>query len=120
MLNFVSVIDMSYGFMYAEFRVILMCLWMSSFYCKKMIKLHFLCHCYYSLALLYYDVGLEDIVCPTTYLCVHLMDLIHYSFVPLILLHVLCTLSLLPYYLSIANGGGSIGIFEFLFFQCLV
>ena len=42
------------------------------------------------------------------------MDLIHYSFVPLILFRVLYTLDLLPYYLSIANGAGGVGIFELL------
>ena len=35
-----------------------------------------------------------------------LMDLIHYSFVPLTLFLVPYTLDLLPYYLSIANGTG--------------
>ena len=44
------------------------------------------------------------------------MDLIPYSFVSLILFHVPYTLYLLPYYLSIANGTGGVGIFEFLVF----
>ena len=48
------------------------------------------------------------------------MDLIPYSFVPLILFRVPYTLDLLPYYLSIANGTGGVGIFEFLVFQCFV
>ena len=48
------------------------------------------------------------------------MDLIHYSFAPLILFCVLYTLDLLLYYLSIANGTGSVGIFELLVFQCFV
>ena len=47
-----------------------------------------------------------------------IMDLIHYSFVPLILLRVPYALDLLPYYLSIANGG--VGIFELLVFHCEV
>ena len=42
------------------------------------------------------------------------MDLIHYSFVPLILFCVLYMLDLLPYYLSIAIGAGGVGIFELL------
>ena len=46
------------------------------------------------------------------------MDLIYYSFVPLILFHVPYTLDLLPYYLSIANGAGGVGIFELFVFQC--
>ena len=38
------------------------------------------------------------------------MDLIHYSFTPLILFCVPYTLDLLPYYLSIQNGaGGEVG-----------
>ena len=49
-----------------------------------------------------------------------LMDLIHYSFTPLILFRVVYTLDLLPYYLSIANGAGGLGIFELLVFQCFV
>ena len=48
------------------------------------------------------------------------MDLIHYSFAPLILFRVPYTLDLLPYYLSIANGAGGVGIFELLVFQCFV
>ena len=47
------------------------------------------------------------------------MDFIHYSFAPLILFHVPYMLDLLPYYLSIANGTGGVGIFELLVFQCL-
>ena len=42
------------------------------------------------------------------------MDLIHYSFMPLILFCVPYTLDLLPYYLSIVNGGGGVSIFELL------
>ena len=49
-----------------------------------------------------------------------LMSLIHYSFVPLILFLVPYTLDSLPYYLSIANGAGGVGIFELLIFQCFV
>ena len=49
-----------------------------------------------------------------------LMDLIHYSFVPLILFRVPYTLDLLPYYLSITNGIGGVGVFELLVFQCFV
>ena len=48
------------------------------------------------------------------------MSLIHYSFVPLILFHVLYTLDLLSYYLSIASGAGGVGIFELLVFQYFV
>ena len=48
------------------------------------------------------------------------MDLIPYSFAPLILFHVPYTLDLLPYYLSIANGAGGVGIIEVLVFQCFV
>ena len=48
------------------------------------------------------------------------MDLIHYSFTPLNLFCVPYTLDLLPYYLSIANGTGGVGIFELLVFQCFV
>ena len=44
-----------------------------------------------------------------------IMDLIHYLFAPLILFSVPYTLNLLPYYLSIANGAGSVGIFELTF-----
>ena len=45
------------------------------------------------------------------------MDLIHYSFVPLILFCFPYTLNLLLYYLSIANGTGGAGIFELLVFH---
>ena len=48
------------------------------------------------------------------------MDLIPYSFAPLILFRVPYMLDFLPYYLSIANGTGGVGIFEFLVFQCFV
>ena len=48
------------------------------------------------------------------------MDLIPYSVTPLILFGVPYTLNLLPYYLSIANGAGGVGIFELLVFQCFV
>ena len=48
------------------------------------------------------------------------MDLIPYSFAPLILFDVPYTLDLFPYYLSIANGIGGVGIFELLVFQCFV
>ena len=47
------------------------------------------------------------------------MDLFPYSFAPLILFRVSYMLDLLPYYLSITNGAGSVGIFE-LVFQCFV
>ena len=47
------------------------------------------------------------------------MDLIHYSFVPLILFHVPYTPNLPPYYLSIANGTGGVGILNFLYFNVL-
>ena len=50
----------------------------------------------------------------------YILDLIHYSFVPLILFCVPYTLDLLPYYLSIASGAGGVGIFELLVFQCFV
>ena len=50
----------------------------------------------------------------------HLMDLIPYSFAPLVLFLVPYTLDLLPYYLSIANGVGGVGIFELFVFQCFV
>ena len=39
------------------------------------------------------------------------MDLIPYSFAPLILFLVQYTLDLLPYYLSIANGTGGVRYF---------
>ena len=48
------------------------------------------------------------------------MGLIHYSFAPLILFCVPYTLDFLPYYLSIANGAGGVGIFELLVFHCFV
>ena len=48
------------------------------------------------------------------------MDLIHHSFVPLVLFCVLYTFDFLVYYLSIANGAGDVGIFELLVFQCFV
>ena len=47
------------------------------------------------------------------------MDLIPYSFAPLILFHVPYTLNLLPYYLLIANGAGGIGILNFSYFNVL-
>ena len=47
------------------------------------------------------------------------MDLIHYSFAPLILFRVPYTLDLLPYYLSIANGARGVGIFDFSYFNVL-
>ena len=50
----------------------------------------------------------------------NLMDLIPYSFVPLILFLVPYTLDFLPYYLSVANGAGGVGIFELLIFRCFV
>ena len=48
------------------------------------------------------------------------MDLVHYSFAPLILFRAPYMLNLLPYYQSIANGAGGVGIFELLIFQCYV
>ena len=48
------------------------------------------------------------------------MHLIPYSFALLILFRVPYMLDLLPYYLSIANGAGGVGIFELLVFQCFV
>ena len=62
------------------------------------------------------------------------MDLIPYSFAPLVLFLVPYTLdllpytldllpytlNLLPYYLSIANGAGGVGIFELFVFLCFV
>ena len=48
------------------------------------------------------------------------MDLIHYSFMPLILFRVPYTLDLLLYYVSIANGAGGVGIIELLVFQCFI
>ena len=47
------------------------------------------------------------------------MDLIPYSFAPLILFLVLYTLDLLPYYLSIANGVGGVRILNFSYFNVL-
>ena len=44
------------------------------------------------------------------------MDLIHYSFTPLILFRVPYMLDLLPYYLLIANGTGGV---EFSYFNAL-
>ena len=51
------------------------------------------------------------------YSCYTAMDFIPYSFTPLILFRVPYMLDLLPYYLSIANGTGGVGIFELLVFQ---
>ena len=48
------------------------------------------------------------------------MNLNHYSFAPLILFRVPYALDFLLYYLSIANGGGGVGIFELLVFQFFV
>ena len=48
------------------------------------------------------------------------LDLIPYSFAPLILFLVPYMLDLLPYYLSIANGAEGVGIFELFVFQCFV
>ena len=52
------------------------------------------------------------------------MELIHYSFAPLIIIiflfRVLYTLDFLPYYLLIANGTGGVGIFELLVFHCFI
>ena len=48
------------------------------------------------------------------------MDLIHYSFMPLIIFCVPYTIDLLPYYLLIANGAGDVGIFELVIFQYFV
>ena len=47
------------------------------------------------------------------------MDLIPYSFAPLILFRVPYMLDLLLYYLSIANGAGGIGILNFSYFNVL-
>ena len=47
------------------------------------------------------------------------MDLIYYSFVPLILFRNPYTLDLLPYYLSIANGARGVGILNFSYFNVL-
>ena len=46
------------------------------------------------------------------------MDLIHYSFAPL-LFRVPYTLDFLPHHLLVANGTGGIGIFELLVFNVL-
>ena len=48
------------------------------------------------------------------------MDLIHYSFAPLVLFRVPYMFDLLPYYLSIANDARGVGIFELLVFQCFI
>ena len=48
------------------------------------------------------------------------MDLIHYSFAPLILFRVPYTLNFLLYHLSIANDAGGVDIFELLVFHCFV
>ena len=47
------------------------------------------------------------------------MDLIPYSFAPLILFLVPYTLDFLPYYLSVANGAGGVGILNFSYFNVL-
>ena len=47
------------------------------------------------------------------------MDLIHYSFTLLILFRGLFTLDFLPYYLSIANGAGGVGILNLSYFNVL-
>ena len=47
------------------------------------------------------------------------MDLIHYSFAPLILFRVPYTLDFLPYYLSIANGAGVQVFLNFSYFNVL-
>ena len=47
------------------------------------------------------------------------MDLIYYSFMPLTLFRVPYMLDFLPYYLSIANGAGGVGILNFLYFNVL-
>ena len=47
------------------------------------------------------------------------MDLIHYSFVPLILFRVPYMLDLLLYYLSIANDVGGVIFFDFSYFNVL-
>ena len=48
------------------------------------------------------------------------MDLIPYSFAPLILFFVPYTLDLLSVLPSIANGAGGVGIFELSVLQCFV
>ena len=55
----------------------------------------------------------------TTLGFLHVMDLIHYSFAPLILFLVLYMLNILLYYLSFANGTGGVGIFNFSYFNAL-
>ena len=50
---------------------------------------------------------------------IHTMDLIHYSFAPLILFCVPYTLDLLPYYLSIANSAGGVVFLNFSYFNVL-
>ena len=47
------------------------------------------------------------------------MDLIHYSFVPLILFRVPYTLNFFPYYLLIVNDAGGVGILSFSYFNVL-
>ena len=47
------------------------------------------------------------------------MDLIQYLFAPLILFCVPYMLDLLPYYLSIVNGAGGVGILNFSYFNVL-
>ena len=47
------------------------------------------------------------------------MDLIHYSFAPLILFLVPYALDLFLYYLSIANGARGVGILNFSYFIVL-
>ena len=54
------------------------------------------------------------------YLAFEAMDLIHYLFMLFILFRVPYMLDLLPYYLSIINGTGGVGFFEFLVFKCFV
>ena len=44
------------------------------------------------------------------------MDLIHYLFTPLISFRVPYKLDLLPYYLSIENGAGGVGIIIIIFY----
>ena len=67
---------------------------------------------------------MHDIFCNTWFMILEyqlvVMDLIPYSFAPLILFRVPYTLDFLPYYLSIANGAGGVGIFELLVFECFV
>ena len=47
------------------------------------------------------------------------MDLIHYSLMPLVLFCVPYILDFLLYYLSIVNGAGGVGIFNFSYFSVL-